>query len=113
MKIQKLDNRFKLKKQGIATHMIQMGVQEFLSAEKIMNSGYGQPRLVTKTDRRVPNDKDWYYTYWQEKNFVPPGADPATVFPSEKMVFRIFFRREEQATFLLIQLADEPWKERL
>jgi len=110
VKIQKLDNRFKLKKAGIATHMLELGVQEFLSAEKAMIRGYGQPRLVTRTDRRVPNDKDWYYTYWMEKETTGRGI---AAFVNEKMIFRIFFRREEQATFLLIQLADEPWKERL
>lgn len=91
--------------------MLELGVQEFLSAEKAMIRGYGQPRLVTRTDRRVPNDKDWYYTYWMEKEIA--GQDELAAFVTEKMIFRIFFRREEQATFLLIQLADEPWKERL
>lgn len=113
MNVVTLDNRFKLKKAGIATHMVEMGVQEFLSAEKILIAGYGQPRLVAKRDKQVPNDKDWYYTYWMEKNFVPPGIDPEAVFPMEKMVFRIFFRREEQATFLMLQMVDEPWKDRL
>lgn len=110
MNVVKLDNRFKLKKAGIATHMVEMGVQEFLSAEKILNAGYGRSRLVSRYDRRVKNDAAWYYTYWMEKQ---PDELSVVQTPSEKMVFRIFFRREEQATFLMLQMADEPWKDRL
>jgi hypothetical protein len=110
MELQKLDNRFKLKKLGLASYMIEMGVQEFLSAEKILISGYGKPRFVGKRDKRVPNDKEWYYTYWMEKQADYYGVVET---PAEKMVFRLFLRREEQATFLMLQMADEPWKARL
>ena len=109
MKIKKLDNRFKLKKLGIASYMIEMGVQEFLSAEKILNSGYGRPRSVHKRDKQVLNDRQWYYTYWMEKH---PDELGIVSSPAEKMMFRVFLRNEEQATFLMLQLVDEPWKAR-
>ena len=113
MNIKKLDKRFKLYKLGLATHMTDVDVVNFHVAEKAMNEAYGTGQHVDKWLKQVPNKREWFYNYYYKKvcktKFV--NTNTAVGWSSIRrettytqiMVFRIYFRREEQATYLALK----------
>jgi len=97
MKIFKLDNRFKLKKAGLATHMMATSMQAFDSIRKKLEEAYGPGRYVRYGDKyyHIPVNADWYYTH--KKLGTHAGSTVYTTC--------IYLRREEQATFLTLAMA--------
>jgi hypothetical protein len=95
-----MDKRFKLRKTGQAKHVCLFTRAEYLKAETIMTEAYGLGQSyypgTYRTHDSVPNYRNWFYS-WKPSNRtdVPLGASD----------FRIYFRTDEQKTFLTLAMA--------
>ena len=98
MQIDELDKRFKLQKTGQAKYVCRFTRDDFFKAEKIMTDAYGMgepfcPGRYRKFEN-VPNRRDWYYSFNASNAIDRPISD-----------FKIYFRREEQATLLALAMS--------
>jgi hypothetical protein len=96
MKYQKLDRRYRLCKLGLATHMAKLTPAQFIAARGHMERAFGygaQDHFVNPYLSFIERRRDWFYTYQR--------ASTGTISHDE---FRIYFRREEQATYLALTL---------
>jgi hypothetical protein len=93
-----LDKRFKLRKTGQAKYLCLFTREEFFKAERIMMEAYGigepfYPGRYRKYEN-VPNRRDWFYSFKASNKIGLEMTD-----------FKIYFRREEQKTFLTLAMA--------
>lgn len=110
MKIKKLDNRFKLKKLGLATHMLEVDISLMREVETKMNELYGRGGRYYPGRKwgTVDRSKDWFYSMRKEAEqgieHVVDALEQELLWSSTKFFFRVYFRREEQITFLSLSL---------
>ena len=111
MKITKLNNRWKLFKQGKAQYMVEITASYFSPAERILVAAYGMGASVPKWSRIIPINRDWYYSY--EKKTITHmtqigkevnGTPIINIHRENKYWYRIYFRREEQATYFALAM---------
>lgn len=112
MNVKKLDKRFRLHKQGLATHMVDLDVGVFGKAERIMNEAYGMPQAVPAWRKYIPRGSEWFYNSRFKKKQIRTqistdiyGHAVYSDRVAEVLVYRIYFRREEQAMYLALKLS--------
>jgi hypothetical protein len=101
MRMIPLDKRFKLYKTGQATLACLFTREEFIRAERLMADAYGHgepyyPGRYRKYEN-VPNRRDWYYSFRASNAIDREMSD-----------FKIYFKHEEQASYLLLVMTKEP-----
>ena len=99
MKIQKLDNRFKLKKAGLASYMVVTSMNDSFPIQKKLEEAYGIGAYIAYGRRsyHIPVNRDWYYSHKVRRSST---IEAATLYNT-----CIYLRREEQATYLLLAMA--------
>lgn len=107
MKIRKLDKRFRLFKMGLATHMAEMPVEDVGNIQQIMMEAYGVGQLVYKSQSNSLSTGDWFYTYNSKTIKEKQSTDIVgniIYYDIKAITYRIYFRREEQATYLALKM---------
>jgi hypothetical protein len=115
MKVKKLDNRFRIFKAGFATHYSDIDPKEYFGAggtESLMTEAFGIGgnvptwRKLDHTDRKY----DWFYsckdTWVEESTQISTSKTGHPVYSVRRFknyVYRIYFRREDQATLLVLK----------
>ena len=97
MRISKLDNRYKLKKAGIATYLVLSTMQGSLPIQKKLEEAYGPGRYVRYGEKsyHTPLNYEWYYTHKRI------GTHAGNVSYSTE----IYLRREDQVSFLTMAMS--------
>lgn len=94
-----LDKRFKLHKTGQAKYACLFTAKEFFRADKIMTKAFGMGQCFNpgryRKYEQVPNKRDWFYSFKASNAIDRPMRD-----------FKIYFRREEQASYLLLAMSN-------
>ena len=110
MKIKAMDNRFKLKKSGQATHFAELTPEEFVIAMPIMDNVVGKQWQIFETTRVGWDAAGWYYSFGSRKAGIDVktsqnGIDDWVLVKTINVdYFRIYFRKEEHATFLAMAM---------
>ena len=108
MRYQKLDNRFKMKKAGLATHMVLVQIEKIDTVNRILTEAFGPGQYVPSYQKahHIRNTKDWFYD--AVYMYTPTGITrPLQTPPIVKYVahYRFYFRREEQAAYLKLAMS--------
>ena len=113
MNIKKLDKRYKLYKQGLATHFVDVPMKHFAEIEGKLVSAFGMGANVPTWMKYVTNKRDWFYTSRNVKTkqriqtgtFTNPWGQPERIYEYrdvDNFQYRVFFRREDQATYFAL-----------
>ena len=99
MRMSPIDKRFKLYKSGQASFLCLFTANEFWRADKIMTKAFGMGQCFNpgryRKYEQVPNKRDWFYSFKASNAIDRPMRD-----------FKIYFRREEQASYLLLAMSN-------
>ena len=90
MKLRKLDKRFRIYNMGLATHYISVNPAIFVKVKDAMEIAYGDGLRVFFFMEQDTDKSDWFYTYHSS---------------GQSAHFRIYFRREEQASYLTLKMS--------
>ena len=115
MKVKKLDKRFRLAKAGVATHYADFEGYEYLTKiEKLMIASFGTGAPIANHNRFVSQyaNLDWFYSSkkamidsYDRISTAKNGQPVYSHRRKEGYIYRIYFRREEQATMLALKLS--------
>ncbi len=112
MNVKKLDKRFKLYKSGMSTHMTEVSVEDFAVAYDTMTAAYGMGKSVNKWSARSRIPSDWFWNFQNKKTDISiqisttkHGQPVYSHRVQNVLTYRVFFRREEQATYLALKMA--------
>ena len=97
MRFEKLDKRFKMRKAGLATHMVIAPIEESRTIEGILRDAFGPGTYVPEYQKtyHIRHHGDWYYSPY----FSKKSAEGTRL-----LYYRYYFRREEQATYLMLAM---------
>jgi len=114
MQIRKLDRRFRLYKQGLATHYTDIDPKEYfgdngIEAKLTASFGPGQSMPKWRQFSHCDRKYDWFYvckdTWVEEQTQISTSLDGRPVYSVRKFkdyIYRVYFRREDQATLLAL-----------
>lgn len=104
MRLSKLDNRFRMKKAGIATYMADVPIDQVEKVKQILIGAFGPGRYVPpyQNMRYIPNNRDWYYSAVYSNQSV---IVTSMINGRQLTSYRFYLRREEQATFLALAIS--------
>ena len=110
IKFKKLDGRYKAVKVGLSRDMIEMDINHWHAVEKIVHAAYGKGYRAyeERLDVAACLHHDWFYTYTVIEfplEMVTHKGRLGTVMGSKNVV-RLYFRREEQANYMALKLAN-------
>lgn len=113
MIVKQLDKRFNLYKTGMATHMTEVDTENFHIVYDTMTAAYGMGKSVNRGSARSRIPSDWFYSFQNKKvttriQVNTPTINGQPVYSNRDhnvLTYRVFFRREEQATYLALKMA--------
>ena len=104
--VKKMDNRFRLKKAGIASYYFDLDITDsrIRLVDRLLYEAYGKGFKIYDWTMRheLRNVANWYYSFKRVKNPNARGPlDP------DRLTYRYYLQREEQITYLALALANE------